>query len=205
MRRYAFIDVANTLNSATAAGFQIDPQRLFDYLVNRKWSCTEVFWYSGRLGDEQSETARVALEATGYTIRDKSTQFFDRTDRFHATCPNCDEPGDFVVTKPRRPKANCDVELAVDCLERARPDTELLIFSGDGDFRYLIEKVIEKGATVRLFSTDRKDRYGKHRFSTRLKALLKEHEGSGRLFFTDLATLMRYIGQNPPGPPKPRA
>ena len=37
-------------------------------------------------------------------------------------------------------KSNCDVDLTVDAMEEAGPDKEFLIFTGDGDFEYLIKK-----------------------------------------------------------------
>ena len=93
------------------------------------------------------------------------------------------------------PKANCDVELTVDALELAGPESEILIFTGDGDFRYLIEKLIEKGSRVRLFSTNKQDQFGNYRLSTRLKALLALYEETGQAIFTELNNLKHRIGK----------
>ena len=35
-------------------------------------------------------------------------------------------------------KSNCDVELGVDAVNNAGPNKEFMIFTGDGDFEYLI-------------------------------------------------------------------
>ncbi len=51
---------------------------------------------------------------------------------------------------------------------------EFLIFTGDGDFKYLVEKLLEKGSKVSLFSTRKPDKWGDYRFSTRYDDMLKE-------------------------------
>ena len=93
------------------------------------------------------------------------------------------------------PKANCDVELTVDALEVAGPEFEALIFTGDGDFHYLIEKLVEKDTRVRLFSTNKQDQTGGYRFSTRLKELLAKYEKTGQAIFTELNNVRKRIGK----------
>ena len=51
-------------------------------------------------------------------------------------------------------KSNCDVDLTVDAMEEAGIDKEFLIFTGDGDFEYLIRKVVEKGTKVYIVASD---------------------------------------------------
>ena len=75
------------------------------------------------------------------------------------------------------------------------------MFTGDGDFRYLIEKLIEKGARVRLFSTYKRDQFGEYRISTRLKELLSEYEASepekrGSFIFTELDNIRNRIAKS---------
>lgn len=195
MRRYAFIDVANTKGSAGLLGFQIDPQNLYDYLCNEKWSCEKVFWYAGRIRNEKNEKVREKIEQIGYIIRDKDTHFFEKHYSFEEECPKCHERSEFHVRKRGMPKANCDVELTVDALEIAGPESEVLIFTGDGDFHYLIEKLVEKGTRVRLFSTNKQDQTGGYRFSTRLKELLARYENTGQAIFTELNNLRKRIGK----------
>ena len=66
-----------------------------------------------------------------------------------------------VVTKPVkeirsndevRRKGNMDVEIAVDCVEMADRLERLVLFSGDGDFRRLVEAVQRKGVHVTVVS-----------------------------------------------------
>jgi uncharacterized LabA/DUF88 family protein len=76
-----------------------------------------------------------------------------------------DYNGYTMVTKPakeftdamghRRIKGNMDIELAVDVLEMAEHLDHIILFSGDGDFRRLVEAVQRKGVRVTVVSTVR--------------------------------------------------
>lgn len=68
-----------------------------------------------------------------------------------------------MVTKPtkeftdalgrRKIKGNMDIELAVDLMEMAENIDHAILFSGDGDFRSLVEAVQRKGVRVTVVST----------------------------------------------------
>jgi uncharacterized LabA/DUF88 family protein len=68
-----------------------------------------------------------------------------------------------VVTKPtkefvdstgrRKVKGNMDIELAIDALELAPFIDHAVIFSGDGDFRSLVEALQRRGVLVSVVST----------------------------------------------------
>lgn len=70
-----------------------------------------------------------------------------------------------VVTKPvkrftdaegrSRTKGNMDVEIAVDVLTLAASLDHVVLFSGDGDFRRLVEAVQARGVRVTVISTTR--------------------------------------------------
>src|SRR3546814_17367606 len=70
-----------------------------------------------------------------------------------------------MVTKPtkeftdsagrRKIKGNMDVELAIDVMEMADHLDHIILFSGDGDFRRLVEAVQRKGLRVSVVSTVR--------------------------------------------------
>src|SRR5712691_1141817 len=53
----------------------------------------------------------------------------------------------------RKIKGNMDIELAVDAMEIADHIDHLVLFSGDGDFRPLVEAVQRKGVRVTVVST----------------------------------------------------
>jgi uncharacterized LabA/DUF88 family protein len=68
-----------------------------------------------------------------------------------------------VVTKPakeftdtagrRKVKGNMDIEIAVDVMGLAASLDHIVLFSGDGDFRSLVEAVQAKGCRVTVIST----------------------------------------------------
>ena len=68
-----------------------------------------------------------------------------------------------LVTKPvkrftdaqghTRTKGNMDIEIAVDMLELAPRIDHAILFSGDGDFRRLVQAVQSKGVRVTVVST----------------------------------------------------
>ncbi|MEE8535849.1 MAG: NYN domain-containing protein, partial [Kiloniellales bacterium] len=70
-----------------------------------------------------------------------------------------------MVTKPtkefmdstgrRKLKGNMDIELAIDVLEMADHLNHIVLFSGDGDFRRLVEAVQRKGVRMTVVSTVR--------------------------------------------------
>jgi uncharacterized LabA/DUF88 family protein len=55
----------------------------------------------------------------------------------------------------RRIKGNMDIELAIDMLEMAEHIDHAILFSGDGDFRRLVEAVQRRGVRVSVVSTIR--------------------------------------------------
>lgn len=69
-----------------------------------------------------------------------------------------------VITKPakefvdsggrRKVKGNMDIELAVDAMEMAGHLDHIVLFSGDGDFRSLVEAIQRKGVRVTVVSTN---------------------------------------------------
>ena len=75
------------------------------------------------------------LDYNGYTVVTKATkEFIDQTGR-------------------RKIKGNMDIELAVDAMELAEHIDEMVLFSGDGDFRSLVEAVQRRGVRVTVIST----------------------------------------------------
>ncbi len=75
------------------------------------------------------------LDYNGYTMVTKPTkEFTDATGR-------------------RKLKGNMDIELAVDAMELADELDHIVLFSGDGDFRSLVEALQQKGKRVSVVST----------------------------------------------------
>src|SRR6202140_2912561 len=114
-----------------------------------------------------------------------------------------DYNGFTVVTKPtkefidaigrRKVKGNMDIELAVDALELAPHLDEMVLFSGDGDFRSLVEAVQRRGVHVTVVST----------LSSQPPMIADELRRQADVF-TDLVELKSKIGRDPSERPAPR-
>ena len=98
------------------------------------------FYYTALVEDQEYSPIRPLidwLDYNGYTMVTKPTkEFTDSAGR-------------------RKLKGNMDIELAIDVLEMADHLTHIVLFSGDGDFRRLVEAVQRKGVRVTVVSTVR--------------------------------------------------
>jgi uncharacterized LabA/DUF88 family protein len=134
-----FIDGANLYNAARALGFDIDYKRLRDLFAS-KGRLVRAFYYTALMDDQEYSPIRPLidwLDYNGYTMVTKPTKEF--TDSFGR----------------RRIKGNMDIELAIDVMEMAPHLDHVVLFSGDGDFRRLVEAVQRKGVRVTVVSTIR--------------------------------------------------
>src|SRR5271170_4760182 len=134
-----FIDGANLYAAARALGFDIDYKRLLD-LVATKGHLVRAFYYTALIEDQEYSPIRPLvdwLDYNGYTMVTKSAkEFTDAMGR-------------------RKIKGNMDIELAIDVMEMAPYLDHIVLFSGDGDFRRLVEAVQRKGVRVSVVSTIR--------------------------------------------------
>ncbi len=181
-KRYAFIDVQNTASTTQKLlGFMIDWHKLCEYL-NEKWKCQKVFFYSG-IDEGDAETAKEfeSLEKNGCIVKNKTVFSYKKPDKKIAIkCIDCGRESISIIDMGYNRKSNCDVDLTVDAMEMAGTDSEFLIFTGDGDFEYLIRKVVEKGTKVFIVSSnagERKPGINTKRFSTKLKDLINKNRG----------------------------
>ena len=132
-----FIDGANLYAAARALGFDIDYKRLLS-VFGENARVIRAFYYTALIEDQEYSPIRPLvdwLDYNGYTMVTKPTKEF--TD-------NCGR---------RKIKGNMDIELAIDVMEMASLIDHVVLFSGDGDFRRLVEAVQRKGARVTVVST----------------------------------------------------
>src|SRR3977135_1159798 len=127
-----FIDGANVYATAKTLGFDIDYKRLLKEFQSRG-TLLRAFYYTAIIEDQEFSSIRPLinwLDYNGYTVVTKATkEFIDASGR-------------------RKVKGNMDVELAVDAMELAEHIDQMVLFSGDGDFRSLVGAVQRRG--VRL-------------------------------------------------------
>ncbi len=134
-----FIDGANLHAAARALQFDIDYKRLLG-VFGGKGQLIRAFYYTALIEDQEYSPLRPLvdwLDYNGYTMVTKPTkEFTDSMGR-------------------RKLKGNMDIELAIDVLEMAPHLDHVVLFSGDGDFRRLVEAVQRKGVRVSVVSTTR--------------------------------------------------
>ncbi len=177
MKHYAFVDVQNTeTTTLKVLKFATDHQRLFAYLKD-KWNCEKVFFYPGiQHGDDARSELFSQVTDLGAVVRPKYFFTYKNEDKIvSTTCPTCKTEVAQRIDMGYSWKCNCDVELTTDVLDHAENDTEIFLFTGDGDFEFLIEKVVAKGAKVTIVSSAKKVqkglRYSTSRLSTKLRKL----------------------------------
>lgn len=179
--RYAFIDVQNTASTTRKLlGFDIDWLKLYTYLTN-KWKCEKVYFYSGiDEGDEKTLKEFEVLIKAGCIVKTRTVFSYKKPDKIVSiNCVACGKENIEVVAMGYNHKSNCDVDLTVDAMEQSGPEKEFLIFTGDGDFDYLINKIVERGAKVYIVSSNaglKKPGLNTKRLSTRLKDVMKNNE-----------------------------
>jgi uncharacterized LabA/DUF88 family protein len=136
-RTALFIDGANLYATAKTLGFDIDYKRLLREFQG-KGRLIRAFYYTALVEDQEYSSIRPLidwLDYNGYAVVTKPTkEFVDSMGR-------------------RKVKGNMDIELAVDAMEMAEHLDHMVLFSGDGDFRSLVEAVQRRGVRVSVVST----------------------------------------------------
>lgn len=136
-RTALFVDGANLYSTAKALSFEIDYSRLL-YLFRSRCQLVRALYYTAIAEDQEYTSVRPLvdwLDYNGYTVITKPTkEFTDATGR-------------------RKVKGNMDIELAVDAMELADYLDHFILFTGDGDFRSLVEALQHKGKRVSVVST----------------------------------------------------
>ena len=124
--------------AAKLLGFDVDYKRLLTEFQSRG-TLLRAFYYTTIIEDQEYSTIRPLidwLDYNGYTVITKATKEFT------------DASGRLKV------KGNMKVELAVDAMELAKHVDQIVLFSGDGDFRSLVEAVQRRGVRVTVVSTN---------------------------------------------------
>jgi uncharacterized LabA/DUF88 family protein len=134
-----FIDGANLYAAARALGFDID-YKLLRTEFARRGKLLRAFYYTALLETEDYSPVRPLVDWLNYNgfamVTKPAKEFTDATGR-------------------RKVKANMDIELAVDAMEMARHVEHIVLFSGDGDFKRLVESLQRQGVRVSIVSTIR--------------------------------------------------
>jgi uncharacterized LabA/DUF88 family protein len=134
-----FIDGSNLYAAGKALGFDID-YKLLRAEFMRRGKLVRAFYYTALLDSDEYSPIRPLVDWLNYN-------------------------GFSMVTKPakeytdsqgrRKVKGNMDIELTVDAMELAPRVDHIVLFSGDGDFRPLVESLQRSGVRVSVVSTIR--------------------------------------------------
>ncbi len=134
-----FIDGANLYAASRTLGFDVDYKNLLTHF-RRQGYLVRAYYYTALLETEEYSPLRPLVDWLGYNgysvVTKPAKEFVDATGR-------------------RRVKGSVDIEMAVDIMELAPRIDHAVIFSGDGDFRRLVESVQRLGVRVTAVSTIR--------------------------------------------------
>jgi uncharacterized LabA/DUF88 family protein len=134
-----FIDGANLYSAARALNVDLDFRKLSDWF-GQKGQLVRAYYYTAVVEGEEFSPVRPLvdwLDYNGFTVVTKPVKRFT------------DAQGQSRI------KGNMDIEIAVDMLELAPRLDHMILFSGDGDFRRLVQAVQAKGVRVTVVSTTR--------------------------------------------------
>jgi uncharacterized LabA/DUF88 family protein len=165
-----FIDGANLYATSKSLGFDIDYKKMLKYF-NREAYLLRAYYYTALIEDQEYSSIRPLidwLDYNGYRVVTKPTkEFTDSAGR-------------------RKVKGNMDIELAIDALDLVGTVDHFVLFSGDGDFRSLVESLQRKGRKVSVVST----------VATQ-PAMIADDLRRQADHFIDLVTLRKDIGRDP--------
>lgn len=132
-----FIDGANLYSAARALGVDLDFKALLESFRSEA-VLVRAYYYTAVVEGEEFSAVRPLVDWLGYngfsTITKPAKRFTDN--QGHS-----------------RIKGNMDIEIAVDMLELSPRLDHVVLFSGDGDFRRLVQAVQAKGVRVTVVST----------------------------------------------------
>ena len=133
-----FIDGANLYSAARSLNVDIDYKKLLDEF-RKRGVLLRAYYYTAIVEDQDYSPIRPLvdwLDYNGFTLVTKPARRYTE-----------------ASTGLVRTKGNMDIEIAVDMLEMAAHLDHAVLFSGDGDFRRVVEAVQRKGVRVTVVST----------------------------------------------------
>ncbi len=120
-----FIDGSNLYMSTKASGFRVDFTKLLNY-YKQQGDVAHAFYFTALPPKEVQSPLRKMIDYVdynGWTVIQKETKTYT------------------TIEGVEKLKGNMDVEIAVHINETAPFISNLVLFSGDGDFRILLESI----------------------------------------------------------------
>jgi uncharacterized LabA/DUF88 family protein len=132
-----FIDGANFHGTMRMLGIDVDYHQILKF-VQKDYDLLRAFYYTA-----------VYEENSGYKPLQQLIDFLNLNGFFIRLKPAKSYDNAGVI----RIKGNMDVEIAVDSMRMAKHMDHMFLFSGDGDFRYLIDSIQNEGVRVTVVSS----------------------------------------------------
>jgi len=139
-----YIDGANIFYTQKKLGWSLDWQKVKDYL-NQKWDVVDYRYYIGlKQGDDKIRNYLKYLDYLDITVISKPLKVIKISKNHHQSQ---------LHNYKEVYKCNFDVEISTDIsFDRTKID-EIILFSGDSDFKYLVEKIKTVGKRFIIFSS----------------------------------------------------
>lgn len=139
-----YIDGANVFYTQKKLGWFIDWKKMKDCL-QEKWDVLEISYYTGIKSDDEKMASFLRyLDNVGITPITKLIKII-KIDNNH--------PSKKLYNYSEIYKSNCDVEITTDALLERKEIDEIILFTGDSDFQYLIKRLKDIGKKVIIFSS----------------------------------------------------
>ena len=132
-----FIDGANLYSTSKGLNIDLDFKKLLDEFQKRG-VLVRAYYYTAIVEDQDYSPIRPLvdwLDYNGFTVVTKPAKEY--TD----------------INGRKRHRGDMDVDLAVDMMELSDRCDHMVLFSGDSDFRHLVEAVQRRGVRVTVVST----------------------------------------------------
>lgn len=165
------VDGASLYATAKALGIDVDFKRLLGEFQTRG-NLLRANYYTATIDDGNSSSNRPLIDWLGYN-------------------------GYTVVTRTtkgrRRLKGDIDIDLAIDAMEIGEHIDQMVLFSGNGNLKSLVEAMQRRGVRVTIISS----------VSTQPSVIADELRRQADVF-TDLIDLRSKVGRDPSERPAPR-
>jgi len=139
-----YIDGANVFYTQKKLDWFIDWKKVKDFLQQDK-DILETRYYTGiKLNDEKMASFLRYLDNVGINCITKPIKVIKLSKE-----DNLDKKHSYSEIY----KSNCDVEITTDILLGRKEIDEIILFSGDSDFQYLIKKLKNLGKKVIVYSS----------------------------------------------------